>query len=197
VANKAELASAFVKDRIAWISKPENESNTKAALAKLRRGIGKPPGSIPEIWELTLKGLPENLFSQGGIPTEAEWAVHIALTLYALHQQGKDPVYKSMNLKGKTLGQAVRGLVETQKDESRVKRRFDAAATSNDLTEFSYHLQGLVQLLKSKNIPMDYVQLTEDLYGFQRSEEDRDRIRLKWGRDYYRDGFRKENENEE
>ena len=54
----------------------------------LRRGIGKMPGDIPELWNILFDGLPEELMSKVGDPSYAEWSIYTALTLYALHQQG-------------------------------------------------------------------------------------------------------------
>ena len=183
--NEATLASAFVRRRIQSITESTNESATRATLAKLRRGIGKPPGSMPEIWKVTLEGLPDGLLSKDGAPTTSEWAVHTVLTLYALHQQGKDLQKSPMSCENVSLGCAIRRLVKSEEDEPRVKRRFDAAATSDNLEEFSHHLRGLVQLLKAEDIPLDYPALTKDLYWFQ-IPETRDSVRLSWGQDFYR-----------
>jgi CRISPR system Cascade subunit CasB len=181
----ARQARAFVKRKICQLSQSGNESMTKAALARLRRGVGKAPGSIPELWAQTLEGLPEALAGSGSEPSRGEWAVHTALTLYALHQQGKDIKTKCMSKEGETFGISLRGLIKTEEDELRVKRRFDAAATADGLDEFSHHLRGLVQLLKAEDIPLDYPALTEDLFWFQ-FPSIRDSVKLRWGRDFYR-----------
>lgn len=182
MSEEAKQAKAFVERKIKRLSESKNESATRATLAKLRRGIGKTPGSVPELWEVTLEGLPDTLISKGGKPTRGEWAVHTALTLFALHQQGKE---KCMNAEGDFFGISVQRLIKNEEDEKRIKRRFDAAATSNGLEEFSHHLRGLIQLLKASDIPLDYPSLTEDLYWFQFTEA-RDSVRLRWGQDYYR-----------
>ena len=194
--NEAKQVSAFIRQKIAWFSESTNQADVKAALAKLRCGIGKTPGSMPEIWEWTLDGLPEAFQSKDGFPTKEEWAVHTALTLFALHQQGKDLESNSMDSDEMTLGRAVYALAEIQGDETRIKRRFNVVATSNGIEEFSYHLRGIVQLLKGKDIPLDYSQLVMDLFRFQNPEE-RDSLRLKWGQDYYSSKLRKEKANEE
>jgi CRISPR system Cascade subunit CasB len=90
VANEARLARAYVQQQIRRLCESVNESPTRATLARLRRGIGKAPGSMPEIWDITLNRLPEALVGKGELPSRGEWAVHTALTLFALHQQGKD-----------------------------------------------------------------------------------------------------------
>ena len=183
--DKAKLAGVFVRRKITELSENKNGSAVRAALARLRRGIGKAPGSMPELWSVTLDGLPEPLLGKGNIPSPGEWAVHTALTLYALHQQGKDLKKECMNRDGESLGAAVRNLAQSDEDrESAVTRRFNAAATSDSFEEFSRHLRGLVELLKSENLPLDYPSLAEDLYRFQFPEQ-RDGIRLKWGQDFY------------
>lgn len=183
--DEAKQAGTFVKRQIEWLAEGKNESAAKATLAKLRRGIGKAPGSMPELWEATLDGLPEALISKGEEPTSGEWAVHTALTLYALHQQGKDSKKQCMSRKGESLGISLQDLIESEEDERRIKRRFDAAATSDSLEEISHHLRGLIQLLKNKDIPLDYPALTADLYWFQLPAA-RDSVRLRWGQDFYR-----------
>ncbi len=182
---------AFIKNQITRLSESRNDSLVRATLAKLRRGIGKAPGSMPELWAVTFDGLPETLTRKWVEPTYGEWAVHTTMTLYALHQQGKDIRENCMNKEGESLGSSLRKLIKDEEDELRVKRRFDAAATSDSLEEFSYHLRGLIQRLKAEDLPLDYVELAEDLYRFQFSEA-RDSIRLKWGRAFYRMEKKKE-----
>jgi len=184
MADEARRTGLFVGHRIEALTRG-GESATRASLAMLRRGIGRSPGSTPELWSATFGGLPEDLMGTGSSPTRAEWAVHTALTLYALHQQGKSPRERPMHQEGRRLGMAVRELVRSDKDEERVKRRFDAVATSDGLMELSNHLRGLVQLLKSEEIPLDYAQLAEDLYRYQFPDA-RNSVRLNWGRDFYR-----------
>jgi CRISPR system Cascade subunit CasB len=181
---EAKLVGNYVSYQIQRLTGPEQGSASRAAFARLRRGIGKAPGSMPELWDATLNGLPVELLSRDGRPSYGEWAVHTTLTLFALHQQGSDPKTSCMNRDGVYLGKAIRGLVRTEEDMTRVKRRFDAAATSDSLTEFSHHLRGLIQLLKAAEIPLDYPALAKDIYWYQ-FEGVRDRIRLRWGQDFY------------
>ena len=186
MASQAKEASGFVKSKIDGLAGNKNESAVRATFAKLRRGIGKAPGSLPDLWDVTLSDLPEALLSLGEEPTYGEWAVHTALTLYALHQQGKDVKKQCMNKEGDSLGTAVRRLLEHDKsNEDAVRRRFHAAAVSDSFERFSWQLRGLIQLLRDKDIPLDYPALTDDLYWFQFPDR-RDGIRLKWGQDFYR-----------
>lgn len=164
---------------------------SRAALAKLRRGIGKHPGELPELFEIVFSDLPEELYGVNGKPSYAEWAIFTALTLFSLHQQGKEKPMcetgeKDNRKNGNSLGAAVGLLVKKDRErEIAVKRRFDTVCTSADFSELSYHARGLIQLLKANDITLDYPRFAEDLYYYQ-FEEIRNRIRLRWGEDYYR-----------
>ena len=166
---------------------------SRAMLAKLRRGIGKQPGELPELFEILFSDMPEELYGQGDEPSYAEWAIYISLTLFALHQQGKDkdrPMSAGGKIEGKntgnSLGAAVGCLVKQDKErEPAIKRRFDAVLTSNEFTEFAHHARSLIQLLRGGDITLDYPRFAVDLYWYQ-FDEIRNRIRLRWGEDYYR-----------
>ena len=179
------LVKNYVNSKIRHLCKSPNEASTKAILAKARRGIGKAPGSLSELWALTLADMPEALLGKTGEPSYGEWAAYIGLTLFSLHQQGKDLKTQCMNCEGEKLGLVLRKLISVDDDEHRIKHRFDAVVTASSMEEISHHLRGLIQLLKIRNIPLDYPALAEDLYLFQLSSV-RDSVCLRWGRDFYR-----------
>jgi CRISPR system Cascade subunit CasB len=183
--DEAKQIKAFIKQKIMGLSGNNNDSAVRAILANLRRGVGKKPGSIPILWSIILDGLPGELTGKEIEPTYGEWAAYTTLTLFALHQQGKDILTQCMSKEEETLGLALRKLVQSEDEEKRVKRRFDAAATAESLEELSHHLRGLIQLLKAKDIPLDYPALASDLFYFQFSDV-RDTVRLRWGHDFYR-----------
>lgn len=164
---------------------------SRAMLAKLRRGIGKQPGELPEIFEILFGDMPEELYGKGDEPSYSEWAIYTALTLFALHQQGKNnPMSVGGKIENKTtghsLGAAVGLLVKKNGErEHAIKRRFDAVATANEFTEFAHHARGMIQLLRAEDITLDYPRLAEDLFWYQ-FDEQRNRVRLRWGEDYYR-----------
>jgi CRISPR system Cascade subunit CasB len=164
---------------------------SRAMLAKLRRGIGKQPGDLPELFEILLGDMPEELYGKGDEPSYSVWATYTALTLFALHQQGKGhPMSAGGKIEGKntgnSLGAAVGYLVQQDKErEPAIKRRFDAVSTANEFAEFAHHARGLIQLLRAGDIALDYPRFAVDLYWYQ-FDEIRNRIRLRWGEDYYR-----------
>jgi hypothetical protein len=69
----------FVRQRI------EIVFGSKAALAALRRGIGKKPGDIPELLGYVLPTY--EIVPNHDLETMVEQAVYTVLTLYAFHQQ--------------------------------------------------------------------------------------------------------------
>jgi CRISPR system Cascade subunit CasB len=160
---------------------------SRAMLAKLRRGIGKQPGELPELFEIVLSDMPEELYGLGDEPSYSVWAIYTALTLFALHQQGKDrPMSAGNKIDGKytgnSLGAAVGYLVRKDKErETAIKRRFDAVVTANEFTELAHHARGLIQLLRAGDIALDYPRFAEELYWYQ-FDEKRNQIRLRWGR---------------
>ncbi len=182
----------FVRDRIQNLLREKNTGGGKAALANLRRGVGKIPGEIPELWGIFLERIPEKWMRLDGIPSREEWAVYISLTMFALHQQGNE---RPMYLEGETLGKAIRRLVDNtlEGDEDRVLRRFNPLVTATDMTEASYHLRGLIQLLRSKEIPLDYGKLADDLVSFQILDRKK-QVQLRWGQDFYRIFHKEEGE---
>lgn len=182
----AKLAGRYIQMRITQFIATGHTSAVPAALAKLRRGIGKEPGSMPELWELTLQDLPEALQGSGTEPSNGERAVHTALTLFALHQQG-NPIQKScMSKEGEPLGRAMRRFIQRHPErEAATSRRFMSAVRADSYEELVWHLRGLIQLLRTEALPLDYVSLVQQLCKYQTAAS-RNQIRLAWGRQFYR-----------
>ena len=183
---------SFVKRKIAELD--ADTASARAACARLRRAVGKPLESCADIWDFTISGSPEQWNSFEGKPSREEKAVHTALTLYALHRQSKA---SSMSTDNVSFGSALAKLKQSKPNsEEAIKRRFNAAATSVDYTELSYHVRGLVSLLKSDDIKMDYPRFAVDLFWFQFPEY-ADRVRLRWGEDFYRSNDDKKGSDDE
>ncbi|WP_308258734.1 type I-E CRISPR-associated protein Cse2/CasB [Saccharothrix obliqua] len=160
-----------------------NRSAAVAALARLRRGVGKPAGSVNEILQYTVS---EKFAGPGAgdAPTAAETAAHVALTLYAVHQQSQR---QRMHQRGYGLGRAVRLLHPDDFGAvvPPVLRRFQTLGTAQSLDELVHHLRGMVQLLRGQAIPLDYALLADELILWQR-RGGASTVRLRWGREFYR-----------
>lgn len=163
--------------------------HSKAALAQLRRGIGKEPGELPGLLGFVLPT--EEITSWREGEEMAEKAIYTALTLYAFHQQGRENCV-STGLVGEdtsvssrnSFGHSIRRLVRQKGNEDAVLRRFNKVLSAKDLTELAIHARGLIGLLRKENISLDYPSFAIDLYWFQQSDTRRSTL-LKWGKDYY------------
>ena len=176
----------FVRHKIFGILSNPVDSAARASLARLRRGIGHVPGELPELWGEYLTDLPEAFFSHGEEISRAEWAVYTALTMFAMHQQGKSRDSEPMHRSGVSLGTAANRLIKQEsEDRERIARRFYPTATASDMIELSHHLRGLVSLFRSESIPLDYARLAADLFLFQ-NPDTVDRVKLRWGEDFCR-----------
>lgn len=178
-----EKVGKYVYGQIAMLTENMKYSGGKAMLANLRRGAGKTPGELPELWGIFLNGIPDEMLSRNGEPTKEEWAIYISLTLYALHQQGNS---ESIHKDGVGFGKAAAMLMneQTDKERERVLRRFGPAVTANDMYELSHHMRCLIELMRNKGIKLDYAMLAKDIYDFQFSEGKK-KVQLRWGQDFY------------
>ena len=197
----------FMGRKLSYLTDVSDQSEGKAMLSKLRRGIGHTPGDDPEVLGVVLTGMPYEFMSENAEPTREEWACYISLTLYAMHQQGNDPKIRAMNSQEDvSIGRAMANYVQLSEDSNAQKRmevKLQALGTSKDMKEFSYHLKSIIQLLKTKGIALNYSQLAQDIYLFQ-AQRSRSGVFLRWGQDFYRtagntkeNNTEKENENNE
>ena len=184
-----EVTGTVVQQRLTQLQEGvlRDQSASVAALARLRRGAGKQPGAVADILMYTLH---PDLAGPGAgdEPTERETAAHISMTLYALHQQSQRG---RMYQRGYGLGRSVRKLHrasnagEPGSPPDPILRRFQTLGTADSLDELVHHLRGMVQLLRGKQIPLDYALLADQLCRWQRPGGP-ERVRLIWGRDFYR-----------
>ena len=156
-----------------------------ARIAQLRRAVNAAPGELPEVWEDTIGIVPEDLLGRGDEPSPAERAAHYALTLFALHRQGKAGTAHSAKV---GLGEAVRELARRRggadgDEAAGVRRRFDALVTASTPNEGAYHLRGIVLMLRDADLSIDYGRLAQDLANLWTPAR-RDGVRLRWARQY-------------
>ena len=194
---KAEIET-FVGRKIYILQAEADLSSGKAMLANLRRGVGREPGELPQLFGILLSDMPEDFWSKSGTATKEEWVCYTALTLYALHQQGYDAKSQHMHTdEGVSLGKAMYKLAASYDGdpnaEQRVVQKMRILATSADVKELSHHLRGIVQLLKANGISLNYKQLSGDLYEMQFPDGKR-KVCLRWGQDFYGGRDKKDNQ---
>lgn len=176
---------AFVRRRLGPLQKQYTQqqptSYSRAVLAQLRRGVGKPVGALPDLLEFVID--PEAPAPYGDEPTAAEVAAYTAITLYAVHQQSQP---QPMHRPGLGFGAAVGSLRFSGGEENEgVIRRFQALGTASGMEELVHHARGLVTLLRAADRGFDYGRFARDLYEYQHPYRV-DLVRLAWGRDFYR-----------
>ena len=175
--DNATLKSKDETPRYFWTRFPTERQPTPRGeeLAALRRGMGRLPGSVPEMWPYYV-----HLSQDGRIRRK-----HIALSLFGLHQQSQQSL---VHAPGRRIGQALADLRGSGKfSQEAVDSRVTRAATTDDMDELAYHLRGLISQLKSTKgrNTLDYTLLVRALTDWQ-TPGGRDRVRREWGRDYYR-----------
>lgn len=145
------------------------EKDDRAALAALRRGLGKEPGTEPEMYRYIIPFLPENVY-----PAQ-EKAFYLIAALFASH-----PASTSKGNLGNHLAQA-RG----ENNADALERRFTAllSAHPDDLPNY---LRQTISLLKSKDVPVNWDQLLRDMLWWN------DQTRKRWATAFW--GYRNETE---
>lgn len=180
-----DVLAAFVAERCARLQHGylADVPSSVQGLAVLRRAVGREPWSDPAAWGQVFERVPDELLGRGDAVSPHEKAAHAALTIFAVHQQGRrEPMHRA----GHVLGTAVRALASRPgADEAPVRRRFEALGTASTEGETLHHLRGLVTQLRGAGIALDYGRLAVDLRRL-RDPRTADRIRLAWGREYHR-----------
>jgi CRISPR system Cascade subunit CasB len=151
------------------------DRDDRAALATLRRGLGKPLGGEMEIYRY-LGRFADRLTSR-----RQEEAYYLIATLFGLYpteswKRGGD------DKDATNLGASLRKL-KGETGES-IERRFVALlnAHSEDLPT---HLRQVISLLSSKEMPVDWRQLLQDIENWDFDDERR--IQRKWAKAFWRE----------
>lgn len=187
--SKADLVYSYTLSKLKYFQSIADTGAGKAVLAELRHGIGREPGEIASLWGTIFDGMPEELLGRSSA-SKGEWAVYTALTLYALHKQGKE---KDMFAEGISVGKAAAGLITGDDDEERVIKRLNTVITAVSPKDLAYHLRGVIQLIKNADISLDHALLAKDLYYFS-IPECSDVVKLRWGREFYRGRYNNKKE---
>jgi CRISPR system Cascade subunit CasB len=140
---------------------PDNkESGDRAALAALRRGLGKAPGEAPEMFPVLYSRIPED---QLPLPRRERRIVFLVASLFALYPDAPPWPESARERWQSNLGASLRELAK-QTDSNGPERRF-VALLNSDEDDLPHHLRGIVDLLESAKSPVsvDWVRLFWDL----------------------------------
>jgi CRISPR system Cascade subunit CasB len=180
----------------------------RAALAALRRGLGQPPGAVPEMFQ----HVPE----LARIGEEREREAFLVASLFAWHpcawpagmgDEERARPWRSQNF-GNSLAQLVAALSLRQRSrpavasvppgtrsdsgerpvsasqarpQPGVERRF-VALLAADREDVGEHLRGLVGLLRQHDVPINWLQLLRHLGAWDRPDRD---VQRRWARSFW------------
>jgi len=125
------------------------QRDDRAALAALRRGLGRPPGSAPEMHPIVAPWLPDAAW------TWRNQCCYITAALLASH-----PSFAASG----NLGDTHRAVAGATQSES-VEKRF-AALLKCHRDDLFDHLRQAVSLARGKDVPVCYEQLHADILSW-------------------------------
>lgn len=190
---RAERIAELVRTRVANLQRPlladdHTQAAAQAQMARLRRCQVGAVGANPEVWQITLGDLPDDLAGRSDSPSPAEMAIHASLVLYARHQQSQR---EPMHVTGVGLGTAVQQLARARAQgdsefEPSVINKFHQVALAPEWEGRMHHLTGLVTLMKGEAISLDYGLLAADLWRLADPRQDPGTVLTRWGRSLHR-----------
>ena len=162
----------------------------RGAIANLRRGLGKPPGTVPQMDRYVLK-----FFSEED-KVERMWLYYLVASLFAFWYQGKDEVISDPPA---NLGYSLRVLVDREATadnrneiEDRIEKRLVALLNCHR-DDLPQHLRQIVSLLKARDVPVNWRQLLSDIKHWERDDR---RVQKEWAKSFWV-GFRQDKTGED
>jgi len=173
---------------IGHLEKLVKEQN-KGALANLRRGLGKDPGTV-RVMD------PHVLPYTAGLNLRQEEAYYVVGALFAMWYQGKESVDPNKPL---NLGSSMRMLVTRavadgsihEDAEERIGKYLSALLDSHP-DELPEQLRHAVSLLKAKEIPVNWLQLLDDIQYWHREGQFREH---NWAKNFWQSHSNNEEKN--
>jgi len=147
----------------------------RAPLAALRRGLGKRPGQVVEMFPHIVPWLSESMS-----PTrQADY--FLVASLFASHQINWSVGEQGASGRYTNLGASFRRLNTVANSDS-IEKRFVALLNAGR-EDLPLHLRHAVSLLKAHDIPVDWTRLLGDLAGWG---ADNRRVQREWARAFWR-----------
>jgi CRISPR system Cascade subunit CasB len=153
------------------------ERDDRAALAALRRGLGRPPGTVADVQPHVARFLPDR-------PSPADDAYYLVASLFALHPQGswrRTPEQRGFSNLGASFALLAASDRARGGSGESVGKRVVALlnAHAEDLPE---HLRHAVSLLKAHDVKLEWRQLLRDLRDWEHESR---RVQRNWSRAYW------------
>lgn len=155
-------------------------ANGRAALARLRRGLGKTPGEAHDVHRFVVPWLNDS---------DSDWVVacfYLVASLYASYCDSAWNKNESSADGDRNLGAsfAVWRRLEPRATE-RLARHF-GLLVSSERNELSENLRHAISLFRSREVPVDWAVLLGDL---RRWDQDHHPVQFRWAREFWRDSM--------
>ncbi len=161
---KTTTAEMLEDDRLIGYLKGLEKQQNRAALANLRRGLGKPPKTVMEMYPY----LGQFLLHEPN--HKYETAVFIVAALFAYYSDAPGNVGN--------LGDSIRRMKD---DSDSIEKRFVALLNAK-AEDLPYYLRQIIGLLKSKEIAVNWNQLFKDVKNWN---SDKRRVQNAWARSFW------------
>ncbi len=138
----------------------------RGALAHLRRGLGKPPGTVPQMYPYVAPWLPRERSRQ-------EDVCYLVAALFASHPEHSDAMG--------SMGDTMRGTGQASGNMDSVERRFVTLLNAH-ADELPDHLRHAVALAKSRGISVNYGDLLMHLQHWDHPER---WVQRRWASDFW------------
>jgi CRISPR system Cascade subunit CasB len=163
-----------------FITYLETLAEDRAALAALRRGLGQPPGTVPEMYPYVVRRLPNEVYPGSW----DEQTYYLVAALYGLHPDKGS---------GNNLGAHFAQTLNPNPDYNEaIERRFTALLTSHP-DDLHFYLRQAISYLKSKEVPVNWHQLMWDVRDWGHPDR-QTRVQKRWAAQFWRIQ-KQENEN--
>ena len=152
----------------------------RAALAALRRGVGREPGENLEPYRYLAPWLASASWDE-------ERAYYLIATLFATHRTSWPPNDSGPTERRHNLGASLSVLAaqlkdgEAESEQTPIDRRI-VALLNCSREDLPHHLRQAVALLKSKDVPVDWLQLLKDVRRWDRRDSP---VQRAWARAFW------------
>lgn len=133
-----------------------SDREERAALAALRRGLGKPAGDAAEMYPYVMPFMPDDAGRR------RQEAYFLVAALFAWHPMSWRDGGQG---RSRNLGASFARLAQ-QVESGSIEGRFVALLNSHR-DDLPQHLRHTIGLLRSRDVPVDWAQLLHDLQGWE------------------------------
>lgn len=154
-------------------SKTSTSQPDRAALAALRRSLGRSPGEVAETFPYVIPWCSH-------LPERRQDDYFLVAALFALHQGLTSPNPSAPSLLHNNFGASYRLVAERSGSASIEKRFLSALGASRE--ELDNHLRHAISLMRANSVGVDWLQLLNDLRGWEHPDR---YVQRHWAQGYW------------